>query len=214
LTAGSTSATQYTIGIQVGGYYTDTSNGGDTVIDVAQPLATNFITGGGFLVNPIDTMGTYAGDPGQKTNFGFNVKYNKSGTNLQGHVNFIVRKGGRVYQFQTNSLTTLGVQYWNNATSSWGAAPGGTCSTTASANCPIAANFQAKANLNDVTGPTPILLGGNLTLTMALTDYGEPGSSDTLAMTVYQGNTLLFSSHWNGTQTVQKVLDGGNLVAH
>jgi hypothetical protein len=219
LAAGSTSATQYTIGIVVGGYYTDNNQTEDSIIDVAQPLATNFITGGGYLVNPTNTAGTYAGDANQKTNFGFNVKYNKSGTNLQGHVNIIVRKGSRVYQFQTNALTTLGVQYWNSSTSLWGAAPGGTCTTTASAACPIQANFQAKANLYDVTGSTAVLLGGNLTLQMALTDHGEPGSTgpgpDTLGITVYDSSSkLLFSSQWNNTQTVQKLLDGGNLVAH
>jgi hypothetical protein len=219
LAAGSSSATQYTIGIVVGGYYSDNSPTEDSIIDVAQPLATNFITGGGYLVNPTNTAGTYAGDANQKTNFGFNVKYNKGGTNLQGNVNIIVRKGGHVYQFKANSLTTLGVQYWNSTTKAWGSAPGGTCTTTATAACPVQANFQAKANLNDVTGPTAISLGGNLTLQMALTDYGEPGSTgpgpDTIGITVYDSTSkLLFSSQWNNTQTVQKLLDGGNLVAH
>jgi hypothetical protein len=44
---------------------------------------------------------------GQKTNFGFNVKYNKSGTNLRGQVNIIVRNGGRTYQIKSNSITSL-----------------------------------------------------------------------------------------------------------
>jgi hypothetical protein len=30
--------------------------------------------------------------PGTKNNFGFNVKYNKSNTNLQGNINTIVRE--------------------------------------------------------------------------------------------------------------------------
>ena len=214
LAAGSSSAIQYTIGIQVTNYYTDNNTNENTVIDVAQPLATNFITGGGFLVNPTSTAGTYAGDPGLKTNLGFNVKYNNSGTNLQGNVNIIVRKGGHVYQYKANSLTSLGVQYWNSATSTFGATPGGSCTTTATATCPIKANFQAKANLNDVTGATAVSIAGNLTLTMSMTDKGDPGSSDTLGITVYNGNTLWLSSQWNGTQTVDKLLDGGNLVAH
>ena len=53
---------------------------------------------------------------------------------------------------------------------------------------------------------------------MAMTDWGEPGSTgpgpDTIALTVYNGSSLWFSSQWNGTQTIQKLLDGGNLVAH
>jgi hypothetical protein len=42
------------------------------------PNHTNFINGGGFLVNTASS-GTYAGIPGQKTHFGFNVKFNKGG---------------------------------------------------------------------------------------------------------------------------------------
>jgi hypothetical protein len=49
---------------------------------------------------------------------------------------------------------------------------------------------------------------------MAMTDRGEPGATDSLAITIYDGNSLLLSSQWNGTRTLEKVLAGGNLVAH
>jgi hypothetical protein len=218
----------YEIGIRVGsndsgsniGNYSRNVGDEDTTVVVALPLTSAFITGGGYLVNPTNTAGTYAGDANRKTNFGFNVKYNKAGTNLQGNVHIIDRKGSKVFQFKSNSLTSLGVQYWdttlNSGAGGWALVPGGTCANNfnASAQCPIAATFQGKANLNDVTLPTAISLGGNLTLQMALTDKGEPGSFDTLAITVWNGNSLLLSSMWNGTQTAQKTLDGGNLVAH
>jgi len=80
--------------------------------------------------------------------------------------------------------------------------------------CPITATFQGKANMNDVTLPTAVSMGGNLTLQMQLTDRGEPGSFDTMAITVSDGSNMLFSSKWDGTRTVEKTLDGGNLVAH
>jgi len=218
----------YEIGIRVGsdnagaivGNYVRNVGDDDTTVVVALPLTANFITGGGYLLNPTNTSGTYAGDANRKTNFGFNVKYNKSGTNLQGNVNIIDRKGTKVYQFKSNSLTSLGVQYWdttlNSGVGGWALVPGGACANNfnASAQCPIAATFQGKANLNDVTLPTPVSLGGNLTLQMALTDKGEPGSFDTMAITISDGSTMLFSSMWNGTQTAQKALDGGNLVVH
>jgi len=35
-----------------------------------------------------------------------------------------------------------------------------------------------------------------------------------MAITVSNGSNMLFSSKWNGTRTVEKTLDGGNLVAH
>jgi hypothetical protein len=226
LPVGTSGGTAYQIGIRVGsdgagaklGNYIRDAGEDDTTVNVALPLTTSFITGGGYLKNPTNTAGSYAGDQERKTNFGFNVKYNKSGTNLQGNVNIIVRKGAKVYQFKSNSLTSLGVQYCRADASgnvaNCAAAPTAPCTTNGTATCPITASFQGKANLNDVTQPTAVSLGGNLTLQMAMTDRGEPGSTDTLAISVYQGSTLLFSSEWNGTKTIERVLAGGNLVAH
>ena len=132
---------------------------------------------------------------------GRNVKYNKGGSNLQGNANIIVRAGGRIYQIKSNSLSSLGVN------------PSPCAQATSTSPC--TANFVSKANLTDITNPQdPIALGGNLTLQMQITDKGEPGSGDTIAFVLYNGSTLLFSSGWNGTQTVQRFLGGGNLVAH
>src|SRR5205085_8902387 len=90
LAIGSQNGSSYDIGIQVSGYYTNTPSTTITTVEVADPLSSGFITGGGFLVNS-NSSGIYAGDSGQKTNLGFNVKYNGSGTNLQGQINTIVR---------------------------------------------------------------------------------------------------------------------------
>jgi len=50
---------------------------------------------------------------------------------------------------------------------------------------------------------------------MQMTDKGEPGSSDLIAFSLYDGTgKLLFSSNWNGTTTVQQTLGGGNLAVH
>jgi hypothetical protein len=68
--------------------------------------------------------------------------------------------------------------------------------------------------MQDITNPlAPISLGGNLTIQMTFTDTGEPGSSDTLALSVWDGGTLLYSSRWTGTQTIEQTLGGGNVVA-
>jgi hypothetical protein len=76
--------------------------------------------------------------------------------------------------------------------------------------------FVSKANLTDITNPlAPVSLGGNLTLQVNMTDKGEPGiNSDMIAISLWNGSTLLFSSNWNGTKTVEKTIDGGNLVVH
>ena len=67
---------EYTISTEVTGYYNRNDANDNTVVTVYKPTG-DFITGGGFIVNPDNTAGTYAGDPGRRTNFGFNVKYNK-----------------------------------------------------------------------------------------------------------------------------------------
>jgi hypothetical protein len=70
----------------------------------------------------------------------------------------------------------------------------------------------------DVTNPSApvtVPVSGPLTLQMTLTDEGEPGSADTLAITLWDSNgVLLYSSNWNGAATVQQLLGGGNLVVH
>jgi hypothetical protein len=193
---GSADSLDYTIGFRVNGYYTRDASTDDEVVTISKPIGTNFITGGGFLVMSSSSAGQYAGIPGSKTNFGFNVKYNNSGRNLQGRVNAIVRgAGGRVYQIKGNQMDTLTVNNANPAART--------------------AIYTGKANLTDITDPlNPISLGGGHTFQMKLTDKGEPGSADTMGITVYANNTgaLLFSSNWNGTSTVEQLLGGGNLV--
>ncbi|TMD55801.1 MAG: hypothetical protein E6I83_03560 [Chloroflexi bacterium] len=137
-------------------------------------------------------------DLGTRSNFGFNVKFNQSGTNLQGHVNVIVRHGGRVYQIKSTSITSLGVQ------------------PLPCTNAPCTAQFVAKASVQDITNPLlPISVEGNATIQMNMHDQGEPGSSDTIGFTVYdKNNALMFSSNWTGATTAEQLLAGGNVVVH
>jgi hypothetical protein len=187
---GNADSVSYEVGIIVGGFYTRNHTDDDVLITVTRPL-DNMVTGGGYLIND-DSAGVYAGDDGRKTNFGFNVKFNKQLTALQGHVNIIIRQNGHNYQIKTNAMQSLAVN-------------------------PVAhtATFISKANLQDVTDPSnPISLGGNLSLIITLTDPGEPGTSDTIGITLWKGTQLLYSSHWSGTQTIEQLLDGGNIVIH
>ncbi|PYP66016.1 MAG: hypothetical protein DMD36_18180, partial [Gemmatimonadetes bacterium] len=190
---GNADAVPYTIGTVIAGNYLRDNQTDDMVLTVAKPLI-GFTTGGGFLVNQA-SGGSYAGDAGLKTNFGFNAKVNKSGSNLQGSVNIIIRKGGRVYQIKSNAISSLTEQLATSGT-------GGT------------AQFASKANLTDITNPlAPISLGGNLNFQMTINDQGEPGTSDlvTFQLMSADGTTLLFSSNWSGTKTVEQVLGGGNV---
>ncbi|HET9216329.1 MAG TPA: matrixin family metalloprotease, partial [Terriglobia bacterium] len=169
---------------------TRNSSSDDSIVTVTRPLEY-MVTGGGYLINQ-ESAGVYAGDDGLRTNFGFNVKFNKQLTALQGHANVIIRQDESVYQVKTNAMQSLGVDPVTHK-----------------------ATFVSKANLQDITDPSNVeSLGGNLTLIVTITDPGEPGSSDTIGFTLWRGTQLLFSSNWTGTQTIEQLLDGGNLVIH
>jgi hypothetical protein len=127
-----------------------------------------------------------------KTNFGFNVKFNKKLTNLQGNVNIIVRQGDRVYQIKTNAMRSLVTDPETNE-----------------------AIFISKANLIDITDPeNPTSISGNLTLLISLTDNEDSNTPDSIGITLWNRNELWFSSNWTGTETIEQYLTGGNLVIH
>jgi Big-like domain-containing protein len=178
----------FTVGIVVNGYYTRDSSDDDTVVTVSKPLASDFVTGGGYLLM-LRSAGLCAGGSGTKANFGFNVKYNKSGKNLQGSINIIVRHAGRVYQVKGNVMSSLSIL--NNR-----------------------ATFNGKASIIDITDPlAPIAIDGNATLQVKMTDNGDPGLTDSIAITVWNKNGgLWFASNWSGTTTVEQTLAAGNLV--
>jgi len=189
---GSADSDSITIGVVVNGNYTRNSGDDNSVITISKPL-TAFITGGGYLILE-SPSGTYAGTPGSKMNFGFNAK-SKGKNTLQGKVNIIIRKNGRVYQIKSTAIDSLSSRPWTST------APG-------------IGSFQSKGTLQDITDPlAPISIAGNLTIQMTFTDNGEPGSADRLALTVWDGAALLISSRWSGVTTVEQLLGGGNVVA-
>jgi hypothetical protein len=179
---------------------------GDVPINFYLPQ-NEFITGGGY-VKPTQSAGKLSAESGRKANFGFNVKYTKSGTNLQGNINYIFRRledDGiiHVYQVKGNAMSTLTVN--------------------ANAN-PRTAVFNGKCNVADVTeNPNPLVplkdyltpLGGtgNSTMQVLVSDGGEPGISvDQYGITVWNSRGELFhSSNWISTQTVKQLLSGGNI---
>ena len=138
------------------------------------------------------SAGLYPGGVGTKNNFGFNCQNTKSG--VKGNINTIIRNNGRVYQIKGNSMTSLTT---NPITSTTGTA-----------------TFNGKANIQDITNPNapPISIDGNATLQVSMADNGEPGSNDTISITVFnKSGGVWFTSNWNGTTYVQQKLGGGNL---
>lgn len=180
----------YTVGIKVNNYY----EASDEVIITVYLPSGDFITGGG-NIKPTSSFGLYDSDPGTKTNFGFNIKFNKTGKNLQGKMNFIWRSDGRIYQAKSNATLSLGVNAFNEDK--------------------LLAEFTSKCNVKDISDPLyPIDLGGNKIMQVTLTDRGEPGYNDQIGFTLWDDNILLYSSSWNGLQTDEMLLNGGNLVIH
>jgi cystathionine beta-lyase family protein involved in aluminum resistance len=169
----------------VDNYYTGNNNSDPGTITVSVP-GNDAVTGGGHLVMS-NSIGTYAGTAGAKTNFGFTMKYNKNGSNAKGQCNIIIRSNNKVYQVKStaiNSLSTSG-QY---------------------------GTFSTKANLTDVTNPlSPVSLGGNLDLLVDMYDYSTGGQNDEVSFSLKSGSTILYLSYWNGTQNIRRVLDGGNI---
>jgi hypothetical protein len=193
----------HTIGVKVNNYYKRCSSTDNSVVQVYQANG-DFITGGGFLtlVNP---NGSKAGDVPSKNNFGFNIKYNKGGTNLQGNINAIVRRTEgdgiqHVYQVKGNVMTSLSTNGVANP----------------SPTTPAIATFNGKANIQDITDPLNVIsLDANTTLSVIMTDKGEPGNTDEIGITVFnKAGGIWFASSWSGTQTVKQVLGGGNIVVH
>jgi hypothetical protein len=198
---GSADSLTFRVGIVVGGDYVRDAATEDTTVTISRPVATMFITGGGYIVN-VGSAGLFPGDPGARTNAGFNVRYNKSATNLKGHVTVIVRSGGRTYQVRGNALTSLATQACRSG--------------PASAGCPSSATLLSRANIQDVSDPAAaVALDGNATVQLTVTDRGEPGSADSIAIVVRDKDGRLWSaSAWTGSAAIERPLAGGNLVAH
>jgi len=196
---GSADSLSLRVGIIVNRYYTRNSTEDDALVTVSRAIGTNFITGGGYLL-AANSAGLKAASPGSRINFGFNVKFNKNRTNLQGRINAIVRNGGRTYQVKSNVMTSLVVN------------PSPCPNATLASPC--SAVFNGKASITDVTNPvSPLPVDGNATLQVVMTDFGEPGRDDRVGITVWnKAGGLWFASRWDGVRAIEQMLAGGNVV--
>ena len=189
------------------------ADAGPTPVTLALP-GQDFVTGGGHLV-VTNSAGTYAGTVNSKMNFGFTMKWNKSGKNLQGNINIVYRKWQlyngvwqwRVYQMKSNAINSMAVLEV------------GSNGQPATATNPAVfrkAIINTKANLKDVTDPlNNIDLGGNHNLTLDAWDHitANGGVSDKISVTLLGATTneLLFSSSWVSNATAAQTITGGNI---
>ena len=54
-------------------------------------------------------------------------------------------------------------------------------------------------------------VASKLSLRVTLTDRGSHGTKDSIGVTLWNGSKLLFSSKWNGSETVEQTLGGGKV---
>lgn len=188
VSVGTANAQSFTVGVRVQGFYTRDESVENTVVTVIRPLASDFVTGGGHLVLS-RSSGLVPGSAGSKANFGFNVKFKSGSSSLQGSLNLIVRNAGRVYQIESSAMTSLSASGKR-------------------------ATFNCRGTIEDITDERmPVAVDTNATLQVKMTDNGEPGSTDTLAVTVWNRNGgVCFASAWDGARTVEQGIAGGNLV--
>ncbi|GAB2459527.1 hypothetical protein GCM10011375_09400 [Hymenobacter qilianensis] len=182
--------------IAQGNYYEGSTVEPQTLITIAVP-GQDYVTGGGSMVmaNP---GGTHAGTVDSKMNFGFTMKWNKSGKNIQGQANIIFRKQvgteWRTYQIKSNAINTLGT--FSNPEGNQG-------------------DFNTKANLSYTTDANPltsVTVTGNLDLSIQAFESVLTGKSHQIGVTLRSSTgELLFSSNWIGGKTVMKELKGGRI---
>ncbi|HEV2492766.1 MAG TPA: kelch repeat-containing protein [Terriglobia bacterium] len=207
-----TGSQSFTLGIKVGNYYTRNTTEDNVVITIAPPGA-GFVTGGGYLITTT-SIGEVPGSPGLRTNFGFNVKYNKSLSNLQGQINIIIRSktvaagdtcpagpdGVHVYQVKSNSMTSLAVQ---NA-----------------GKYPATAQVVSGASITDVTNSSKTCsISGNDSIQLNMTDNSPGGPTDTISIDVLdKSNNLWYASATALGKIVQQQMGspsgGGQVTVH
>ena len=183
------------------------------LITVSKPVQGGYIMGGGQLENTSATNGLIKGAIGAEfnTEFSFDVKYNKKGTNPQGDAtikiyswydaNGLLDDHIHTYHVKSNAIAVLAVNKPNDPN----------------------AYFSAKATLKEeLDGGVMISLEGNNTLQLWMTDPGndgdswgtpDPGNHSTLGIQLDRKNGgIWFSSNWNGTKTVeQQIFTGSQL---
>ncbi len=177
------------VGIAIGGNYTRDAAADDTIVTVARPAAGSAITGGGYLVESA-SAGPYEGADGSKLTYGFTAGYTGNGDGPRGNVTLQIRAGDRLYHVKSVALTSLATDPARGI-----------------------ATLNGTATIEDITDPrAPRVVAPAAILQLTLTDRGEPGAADTLALTLWNPDGgLWFASNWSGVGTAEQGVEGGNL---
>jgi trimeric autotransporter adhesin len=217
----------HAIDVEVDHYYTGATT---TVVEIVKPEGS-FVGGAGLLVLS-SSAGSYKATAGSKAEFALDVKYNprkdtrhdrdgwderdwrggkskhqKDPKEPKGHIEVLFRAGSKTYLIKSSDVDLLGV---SEETPS-GRECHGRCST-----CIGLADIRWTASLVDVTKPwKPVSVASDLALQVTVTDKGDRhGSGDSIGITLWNGNALLFSSKWNGSATLEQLLKAGKITVN
>ncbi|ROO62153.1 metallopeptidase family M12-like protein [Micromonospora sp. Llam0] len=169
------------------GRYTGSSSSTMTVA----PTTGWSVDGVGYLRSP-QTDGVYPLDPDHRLEFDFDGRFGNGG-NLAGKVLVGYRSGDKRYKFQGSTLEALG--FWSTA------------------GIPQA-YLRYQVTLYDLSTPQqPVPVATDLTLQMEVSDAGY-GRQDSIAITIWDGDLLMFSSWWTGHGSNRREPTGapGNIV--
>src|SRR5947207_7405029 len=137
-----------------------------------------------------NSSGLKPGDVGTNNNFGFGISYTGTGSNPTGFFNTLVRSTANnvrsVYQIKGTTITSL-VVVGKKAT------------------------VRGNVSIFDITNGS-VLVDGAATFEVLISDNGEPGATDTMAVTIRNGSgALWFSSNWVVASSVEQQLGAGNI---
>ncbi len=180
---GDVAVNTYVVQVTVDGdYYTGS---GEDVLVVYDP-SLGFTTGGGWFYWP-GTANEETGYPGDKTNFGFTMKYNKKATNIKGSLLLIRHLADdTIYRVKSNALYGLALGEDSKVPMGW-------------------ASFSGKSTYQEPGWIEPI---GNYEFTVYVEDRNEPGSGvDRFWIEVVNGLSLPREAVNNAVE-----LGGGNIV--
>lgn len=169
-----------------------------TVLEVTEkPL---MVSGGGHI-KVSSSAGEYAASSDSKTNFGFNVKYYEQSGTYSGDLNLVFRdfahkSSKTVYQAVGESFSSLEINHLSMTSAT--------------------ATFTGTVNVYNVSDSDyPVLLAADANIEVSATDNGEPGRYDMVGFTITdEGGVLLYSSNWDGSDTNEITLSGGNIKIH
>ena len=214
------------ITVEAGGYYR-----GTTAITVEVETGEDAdVDGEGYLVAS-GSSGSYKAEAGSKVAFELDVTFESRGRDGRGHdrdgkggrnghgsdhddrgpkypkgdVEVAFRSGGKAYVVKTTAIESVGVAFET--------VTGARCGRDHQKRGAGMAEVRARATLFGVSDPRrPVTVATGLTLQVDATDKAKHGPADTIGISLWNGNVLLFSSRWNGTTTVEQALASGRIT--